>query len=82
MIKHKLKLNDDKTEFITISSPHNKNEINGLKIKIGEESIVSSTSVRNLGVIMDCFYARSHNVSLPVLLISFEKYWFCPSISY
>lgn len=36
MIKHKLKLNDDRTEFITISSPHNKHEINGLKIKIGE----------------------------------------------
>ena len=63
MIKHKLKLNDDKTEFITISSPHNKNEINGLKIKIGEESIVSLTSVRNLGVIMDCVFIMQDHIT-------------------
>ena len=63
MIKHKLKLNDDKTEFITVSSPHNKSEINGLKIKIGEESIASSKSVRNLGVIMDCVFNMQDHIT-------------------
>ena len=40
MEKHKLKLNDDKSEFIMISSPHNRKEINGLKVQIGEETLI------------------------------------------
>ena len=30
MVKQKLKLNEDKTEFIIISSPHNKKELSGI----------------------------------------------------
>ncbi len=63
MVTHKLKLNDDKTEFITISSPYNKNDINGLKIKIGDESILASKSVRNLGVIMDCVFNMQDHIT-------------------
>ena len=63
MIKHKLKLNDDKTEFITISSPHNSKEINGLKIKIGDETIISSQSVRNLGVVVDSIFNMEDHIT-------------------
>lgn len=63
MVEHKLKLNDDKTEFIVISSPHNKKEINGLKIKIGEETIISSASVRNLGVVFDCVFNMQDHIT-------------------
>ena len=49
MVKHKLKLNDDKTEFIMISPAHNKKELNGVKIKIGEDTVIAPNNVRNLG---------------------------------
>ena len=63
MIKHKLKLNDDKTEFIALSSPHNNNEINSMKIKIGQETIVSSKHVRNLGVIIDSIFNMDNHIT-------------------
>ena len=47
MAQHKLNLNDDKTEFITVSSPYNNNEINGVKIKIGKETVIASKNARN-----------------------------------
>ena len=42
MVYHKLKLNDDKSELIVISSPHNKNEVNSRRIKIGDEILSAS----------------------------------------
>lgn len=53
MVKNKLKLNDDKTEFMLISSPHNKKQLHSLSINIGSEIVNSSSSARNLGVVMD-----------------------------
>ena len=65
MVKQKLKLNEDKTEFIIISSPHNKKELNGIKIKIGNETVIASHSARNLGVVFDCiFNMESHITSV------------------
>ena len=63
MACHKLKLNDDKTEFIMISSPHNNNEINTMKIKIGEETVSASKSVRNLGVVFDSVFNMENHVT-------------------
>lgn len=63
MVKHKLKLNDDKSEFIRLSSPHNNKEINGIKIKIGEETLIASNSVRNLGVLMDCVFDMEAHIT-------------------
>lgn len=53
MIENKLKLNDDKSEFILISSPHNKQKFDMLSINIGPEIVNVTDSVRNLGVMMD-----------------------------
>jgi len=63
MANHKLKLNDDKTEFITISSHHNNRDINTLNIKIGDESIIASKSVRNLGVIFDSIFNMENHIT-------------------
>ena len=53
MIASKLKLNDDKSELILISSPHNKKKFDKLSITIGTEVVNSSNCVRNLGFMMD-----------------------------
>ena len=63
MVSHKLKLNDDKTEFIIISSPHNSKEVNQLSIKIGNETIVTTKSVRNLGFIMDSVFNMNDHIT-------------------
>ncbi len=53
MSRNKLKLNDDKTELIILSSKHNQTKIQNNTIQIGSSTISSSTSVRNLGVFLD-----------------------------
>lgn len=51
MTSVRLKLNDDKTEFLVISSPyHNQPK---LSFKVGDVNISASKSCRNLGVIFD-----------------------------
>ena len=53
MIANKLKLNDDKSEFMLITSPNNKKKFDALSIQIGPEIVDVTHSVRNLGVMMD-----------------------------
>ena len=57
MLSNFLKLNDNKTEFLLISSKHsyNKLEQSECKIKIGESEIRCSESAKNLGVVFDKF---------------------------
>ena len=52
MIKTKLKLNDDKTELIVISSKHQQRPAIE-SIQVGEETINHVPTVRNLGVLLD-----------------------------
>lgn len=51
MTRVRLKLNDDKTEFLVISSPSY--DVPQLTFKAGNNTIVRSQSCRNLGVIFD-----------------------------
>ncbi len=53
MIQNKLKINDNKTEFMMIKSPHTKLDTN-IEFEIGSTKIEQSKSCRNLGVIFDC----------------------------
>jgi hypothetical protein len=48
-----LKLNNDKTEFLVVTSPHFKRQMPDVCLNIGDEIIRPSTSVRNLGIIFD-----------------------------
>ena len=51
MIKNRLKINDDKTEFLIIGSPHTHSKLDGnLKLSVGNATIKPSVSARNLGV--------------------------------
>ena len=53
MLHAKLKLNDDKTDFIVISSPYFQNKLTHLSLTMGDIVIESAEKVRNLGVIFD-----------------------------
>jgi hypothetical protein len=48
-----LKLNDEKTEVLVISTPHFRSKFQGSELKIGESNVQASESARNLGVIFD-----------------------------
>jgi hypothetical protein len=50
--KNKLKINDDKTEFLLISSSYSKLS-HDIKIAIGNSEITPSTSCKSLGVMLD-----------------------------
>ena len=53
MIKNKLKINDDKTEFLLVTSP--KVSMNkDLNVTVGNCTIHPSTSCKSLGVTIDC----------------------------
>jgi len=63
MIQSRLKLNDDKTEFIVLSSPHYQKTFNHLVIQIGEADVKSTSKVRNLGVLFDSSLNMKDQVS-------------------
>ena len=53
MIKHKLKINDSKTEFMVLTSSFLKQQFNDLQIKVGNSQIEPSPTAGNLGVIFN-----------------------------
>ena len=53
MVKNKLKLNDDKTEFLLLGTKARLSQAKYNHIKIGESHIECSDEARNLGVIFD-----------------------------
>ena len=60
MCKNLLKLNQDKTELVVISSKF-RNRPNLEYVRVGDGFIAPNLSVRNLGVIMDnCFCMEQH----------------------
>ena len=62
MVRNKLKLNDDKTEFLVVSSRKTSATFN-CSVKIGDTSVSPSTSCRNLGVIFDRNIALDKHIS-------------------
>ncbi len=54
MLQNKLKLNQDKTEFLVVSSPHHYRKLTDVTLHLDEETAIRpSSSVRNLGAIFD-----------------------------
>ena len=53
MLVNKLKLNDDKTEFLKFLPQSQQGHTTPSSIKIGAESIDTSVRAKNLGVIID-----------------------------
>ena len=65
MSKKMLKLNDDKTEVLYISSPYFQKSLPNPILKIDQSSITPTTSARNIGVIFDnCDQMREHITSV------------------
>ena len=48
-----LRLNDDKTEFIILGTPHMLNKLPPLHLTVGSDTISPSTSARNIGALFD-----------------------------
>ena len=53
MAHHKLKLNDDKTEYQLVVSSQNSDKVAAKPIRIGESKIPPTPSSRNIGVMFD-----------------------------
>ena len=52
MLRNRLKLNDDKTEFLKFLPPSNTNSVTPDSLHIGSDLIALSTNVKNLGVLL------------------------------
>lgn len=63
MSTHMLKLNDDKTEFLFISSSYFQNHFPDLSFLIGDATIRKSVTARNLGVMFDSTLSMSKQVT-------------------
>ena len=63
MIKHKLKINDYKTEFIIVRSPLLKQNLSNLSISVGDSQVFPSSKVRDLGVVFDQYLTFHDHIS-------------------
>jgi hypothetical protein len=62
MVKNKLKLNDDKTEVLTISSKHQA-PTDPVTLQIGNTPVTSKPVVHDLGVLLDCHMSMEKHVN-------------------
>ena len=67
-----LKLNEDKTEFFVALSSHFKRKMPKVSLKIGNDTIHPSTTVRNLGVIFDDVMSMSPHITALSKRITFQ----------
>ena len=58
-----LKLNDSKTEFVIIGSNIQRRGISTNSVRIGDQDIAASESVRNIGAMLDCQLSMKPQVS-------------------
>ena len=71
MTFNKLKLNQDKTEFLVIGSQHNLKRLHNPILRVGDTQVTASTSVRNLGAYLDCNMTMIPHVTISVVLHGF-----------
>ena len=71
MIRNKLKINDDKTEFLLITSPRAKLNEN-FELNIGQANIAASNSCKSLGVMLDSQFTMDTQVGHLCKSISFS----------
>ena len=58
-----LKLNESKTEFLVIGSPANLRQLHSQSIKIGDATVASTPSARNIGAIFDTSLTMKDHVN-------------------
>ena len=63
MKQHKLKLNEDKTEFMVFGTRHQFKNLKINSFQSDSDTVLKSPSVRNLGMIMDQYLKMSSHVA-------------------
>ena len=63
MTRNKLKLNEDKTEILNITSPYYKHSNLVQSLKIGDVTVNTSSNARNIGVVFDSTLSMSNHIS-------------------
>ena len=64
MLHNKLKINDDKTEFLLLSSAHAKSKLkDDHKLNVGNASIPTSSTAKNLGVMFDSHMTMEKHIT-------------------
>ena len=64
MLHNKLKINDDKTEFLLLSSANLRSKMNSNhELNVGNASIPTSSTARNLGVIFDSHMTMDKHIT-------------------
>ena len=63
MTYNKLKLNENKTEFLIIGSPFNLKNLPDIELTVGNSAIRPSESARNLGVYFDCTMSMASHIT-------------------
>ena len=59
---NKLKLNDDKTELLIVSTKHSQSKIQNKSVQIGSSIISASSNVRNLGIQFDSTMSMNNHI--------------------
>jgi hypothetical protein len=72
MSSNYLQLNQEKTEFIIIANPRVLPSLANIALKIGELYIQPSSSVKNLGVFLDCHLNMSNHVNSLCKTVNFH----------
>ena len=72
VIVNKLQLNNDKTEFLIASSPHQQKRLNLLTLTINNTTIKPSPTVRNLGVTFDSTMSLTPHVTTTCKSINYH----------
>ena len=62
MSSNRLKLNEEKTEFLVVGSPHNLRGLGDVSIDLGTSHVSPSTSIKNLGVYLDSNMSMSQQI--------------------
>ena len=62
MIENKLRLNDEKTEFLLVGTPQQLKKVNITSVDIGDSTISLSQDVRILGLKFDCKLSMKSHV--------------------
>ena len=63
MIRNKLKLNGDKTEFFVAASSFHMKKLKGISLHLGETEVFPSNNIRNLGVVFDHQMCMSDHIT-------------------
>ena len=72
MCQNMLQLNQEKTEFIVIATPRTLSNLPEIHLKLGGVSIRASTTVKNLGVIIDASMNMSGQISAICKSVNFH----------